>query len=205
MLDLEVQKEKFKNHVAIFTDYGNIKILDFKNPENNYYHIRFLFEEDYYRLHISGDLGQLIATNYNNMTFKKFTDFVNNKDYFMSKIDCHDRPIWYYDQNIAEKQLKEYFDDYSVFDSEEDIDERNNAIDDALNDILNCLDEDKGLSDEGFELFGKYIPDSYDVCVLAQDLGKTETGIIDLYLLAFRLATEQLDAANNSISKSKVK
>ena len=110
-----------------------------------------------------------------------------------------------HDQNIAEKQLKEYFDDYSVFDSEKDIDERNNAIDDALNDILNCLDEDMGLSDEGCELFGKYIPDSYDAYVLAQDLGKTDTGIIDLYLLAFRLATEQLDATNNPILQPKEK
>ena len=30
MIDLDKQKEHFKNHEAKFTDYGNIKILDFK-------------------------------------------------------------------------------------------------------------------------------------------------------------------------------
>lgn len=29
----ERAQKLFKNHVATFTDYGNIKILDFKNPE----------------------------------------------------------------------------------------------------------------------------------------------------------------------------
>ena len=57
MIDLVYQEEHFKNHVAKFTDYGNIKILDFKEPGRIDYRIRFLFEEDFYRLHISGDLG----------------------------------------------------------------------------------------------------------------------------------------------------
>ena len=38
--------ERFKNHKATFTDYGNIKILDFKKPGSIEYRIRFLFEED---------------------------------------------------------------------------------------------------------------------------------------------------------------
>ena len=78
MFNLEKQKEHFKNHIASFTDYGNIKILDFRNPESVEYRIRFLFEEDYCRLHISGDLGELIACNYNNMPYEGFADFVNN-------------------------------------------------------------------------------------------------------------------------------
>ena len=68
-MDLKKQKEHFKNHVATFTDYGNIKILDFKAPGRSDYRIRFLFEEDFYRLHISGDLGEMTASNYNNMTY----------------------------------------------------------------------------------------------------------------------------------------
>ena len=122
-MDIEKQKENFKNHVATFTDYGNIKIVDFKAPNTSNYRIRFLFEEDYYRLHISGDLGELIATNYNNMTYDKFSDFVNDIGYFEKKIDCHSRDIW------------EFVD----------------------------------------------------------DLGKKETGILELYMLAFKLAKEQLD------------
>lgn len=54
-MNLEKQKENFKNHRATFKDLGNIKILDFKKPNSTEYRIRFLFEEDYCRLHISGD------------------------------------------------------------------------------------------------------------------------------------------------------
>lgn len=61
MFDLERQKNNYKDHVATFTDYGNIKVLDFKKPGSSHYRIRFLFEEDYCRLHISGDLGKLIS------------------------------------------------------------------------------------------------------------------------------------------------
>ena len=80
-MNLEKQKEHFKNHIATFTDYGNIKILDFKAPNTSTYRIRFLFEEDYCRLHISGDLGELIASNYYNMTYEKFSDYVNDTGY----------------------------------------------------------------------------------------------------------------------------
>ena len=78
MLDLENQKARFKDHIATFTNYGNIKILDFKKPDSSEYRIRFMFEEDYCRLHITGDLGDLIASNYSNMTYDKFSDFFNN-------------------------------------------------------------------------------------------------------------------------------
>lgn len=44
MLDLETQKARFKDHIATFTDYGNIKILDFKKPYNSEYRIRFMFK-----------------------------------------------------------------------------------------------------------------------------------------------------------------
>lgn len=134
-MDLEKQKEHFKEHIATFTDYGNIKILDFKKPNSLEYRIRFLFEEDYCRLHISGDLGELIATNYNNMTYEKFSDFVNDVGYFEQKIDCHNRPIYTYDEELAREELLE--------------------------------------------------------------MAKKETGILELYMLAFKLAKEQLDSQLN--------
>ena len=104
-MNLEKQKERFKNHIATFTDYGNIKILDFKALNTSNYRIRFLFEEDYCRLHISGDLGELIASNYDNMTYEKFSDYVNNTSYFEEKIDCHNRAIYVYDEDKARAEL----------------------------------------------------------------------------------------------------
>lgn len=115
MFNLENQKEKFKNHKATFTNYGNIKILDFQEPGTSNYRIRFLFEEDYYRLHISGDLGELIASNYYNMVYEKFaSDYVNNIGYFKEKIDCHSRPIYSYCEEDAEADLREYLQEHNL-------------------------------------------------------------------------------------------
>ena len=196
MINLEKQKENFKNHVATLTDYGNIKIIDFKNPKSNEYRIRFLFEEDYYRLHISGDLGELIATNYCNMTFEKFSDFVNDVGYFEGKIDCHNRNIYYYDEEKAEQELlkiieeenlkEDILEDRSYCDNEED------AVEDFINDILSDFENDTGLGSDGRSKLSEYI-DEYEAYEISSDLGKEKTGILDLYMLAFKLAMEQLN------------
>lgn len=106
MIDTERAKKHFINHVATFTDYGNIKILDFQNPGHCEYRIRFLFEEDHYRLHISGDLGELTAFNFINMRYDTFSDFTDNPWYFEDKIQCHSRDLYVYDKDAAREELK---------------------------------------------------------------------------------------------------
>lgn len=192
-MDLKKQKEHFKEHIAIFTDYGNIKILDFKKPNSSEYRIRFLFEEDYCRLHISGDLGELIATNYNNMTYEGFSDFVNNVGYFEQKIYCHSRPIYTYDEEQARGELSKmakdndwllFSDKYSYEDDDEE--RLNNIIDDILYDF----DGDTGIGMKGYDELSDLEDDVFE---FARDLGKKETGILELYMLAFKLAKEQLN------------
>ena len=192
-MNLEKEKENFKNHIATFTDYGNIKILDFTNPNSSHYHIRFLFEEDYYRLHISGDLGELIATNYKNMTFNSFADFENNTGYFEEKVDCHNRAFYYYDEDIARQELKEKFKEYewlsytNKYDWKHDDEKRLEYI---LDDILSDFSDDTGLGSKGYEELNEFDSDCWE---WAHNLGKESTGILDLYMLAFKLAMEQLD------------
>lgn len=192
-MNLEREKEHFKNHIATFTDYGNIKILDFKRPNSSEYRIRFLFEEDYYRLHISGDLGELIATNYKNMTFEGFSDFVNNVDYFKEKIDCHNRDIYVYDEREARKELEEKIKEYELlgyeyrlagiwFDEEE-------KMESVLDDILTDFSDRTGIGSKGWDALYELDPNVYD---WASDIGKRDTGVLDLYMLAFKLAMEQI-------------
>ena len=93
-------------------DYGTIKVLDFKRPDSSYYQIRFLFEEDYCRLHIAGDLGSLTAANCTNMTYEKFAeDYAGNPGYFREKVECHNRPFFVFDENMVKASLKEYLDE----------------------------------------------------------------------------------------------
>ena len=194
-MNIEKEKENFKNHIATFTDYGNIKIVDFKEPGTSYYRIRFLFEEDYCRLHISGDLGELIATNYNNMTFDKFSDFVNNTGYFEQKIDCHSRDIYLYDEDLAKKQLYKMLEEYDMLEEIYNNDRYDFETDeDKLNEFYEYVFEDftdtKGIGSKGIDALGEKFEEPWD---FADDLGKKETGILELYMLAFKLAKEQLD------------
>ena len=194
MTDLELQKKRFVNHVAKFTDYGNIKIVDFKMPDSGEYRIRFLFEEDYCRLHISGDLGELIATNCNNMTFKGFSDFVNNIGYFKEKIDCHNRRIYTYDSRDAKKDLKELLEEWDMMEEvlqhdryEWETDE--DKLEEFYEGVLEDFSEDTGVGSKGYDALSEYFSDAWE---FVSDIGKRPTGILDVYMLAFKLATEQL-------------
>lgn len=196
MINLERQKKNFENHIATFTDYGNIKILDFKNPGSNNYRIRFLFEEDYYRLHISGDLGELIACNCSNMVFEKFEhDFSNNVGYFAEKIDCMSRSMYYYDEEQAKKDILEYIETNGDL---EEMRDGNVDIDFWINDVMEDFSQEFGIGSKGYDALSEYIFDAQE-CVA--DFGKISTGILDLYMLAFKLAIKQLkektDAHNN--------
>lgn len=193
MINLELQRKNFENHVATLQDLGNIKVLDFKNPNSSNYRIRFIFEEDYCRCHISGDLGELIATNYNNMTFEGFTDFIHNAGYFEEKIDCHSRRIYEWDEDKARDELKEYFQnceaieeiiENSIYDSEEE------AVEDFLDDVMVDFDTNSGLGSIGLEKLSDIFPDIY--YERPDRFGREETGILELYMLAFELATKQL-------------
>lgn len=194
MFDLERQKNYFKDHVATFTDYGNIKILDFKKPDSNHYRIRFLFEDDYCRLHISGDLGELIAVNYNNMTYDRFSDFVNDVGYFRGKIVCHSRALDYYDEDKAREEIVELLKEHESYEDTcsdyyfyGDSDEE--RITYFLDDVMAYFDEESGLSSTGYELLTEEDCSIYEG---VNDFGKEETGILDLYMLAFKLAQKQL-------------
>lgn len=195
MIDLEIQKKYFENHVATFTDYGNIKILDFKNPNSNEYRIRFLFEQDYCRLHISGDLGELDAANYNNMTFEGFKDFVNNIGYFNEKISCHDRRIYTYDEAEAKKDLKEILEEEEILDDilkhdRYDWETDEDKLDEFYDSVLEDFSDDTGVGSKGYDALSEYFNDVWE---FVGDIGKRPTGILDLYMLAFKLAMEQLN------------
>lgn len=183
----ELWKKIFENHVATFTDYGNIKVLDFKAPDTNIYRIRFLFEEDYCRLHISGDLGELIAANFDNMTFDKFSDYVNNINYFTEKILCHSRPIFKYDIEKAKEQLKELAEknDWSGY-----LCVGSDELDTVMDDILMGFNDEKGIGDKGYDSLVELEEDAYEI---VKNIGREETDILDIYMLAFKLAKKQLN------------
>lgn len=195
-MNIEEETKYFKNHVAKLTTYDNIKILDFQEPGSSRYRIRFLFEEDYCKLHITGDLGDLIASNYSNMTFEGFSDFIDDIGYFVPKICCCSRDIDVYYMDIAKKQIHEHLDEDIIerivdnYDYDPDSEEgRNEAINAFYDDVFEDFSSKHGIGVEGYKVLSEYIDDAYE---FASCIGHETSGIISLYMLAFKLAIKQL-------------
>lgn len=186
LINTEYYRKRFEKHVATYTDYGNIKIIDFANPASSEYRIRFLFEDDQYRLHISGDLGELIAKNAYNMTFQSFyQDFANNPGYFCEKVQCCSRPLYYYDESSAKEEVTKMLNDYCDF----TLSQRSEYIDE----IFAYFSETEGFSGSGSLALTEALDDKdLYCCEQIKKLSKRMTDIIPLYLFAFTLAYKQL-------------
>lgn len=195
-MDLEIQKEKFKDHVATFQDLGDIKILDFQRPGSCEYRIRFLFEEDHYRLHISGDLGELTAVNFDNMRYETFGDFVHNPGYFEGKICCMSRDRIEYDIDKAKKDLLEQLDWY---DWEKENEYSSWSLEERRDYEIDCILEDffsrTGLGSKAYDRLSDIDPDCWE---WISYIGRQSTGIIELYLYAFELAQKQLEETQDN-------
>jgi hypothetical protein len=188
---INLDADLFKDHVATFKDYGDIKILDFKKPESRCYHIRFTFDESQGYVHIDGDLGFLTAVRRGGMTYEGFTAYVNSPSYFEEKVVCHNRPFYEYDYDDARKEIKEYlkennYDPETTFDFED----KEELFDEKLDIIMTDFDDERGLSPEGWNELCEIVSDAWEV---AGDFGKKRTGIVELYLLAFSLAKAQIE------------
>lgn len=193
-MDLELQKEMFADHVATLRDYGDIKVLDFQKPGSNYYRIRFIFEEDHDRVHISGDLGELIAYNHAGLSFRRFIDYCyRHRVWFKSKVLCSSRPLKTYSQELAEKQLTEKLKDKLLFDKVSayfgDLDcEVVTAF--LVERALDDFSDDGGIGEDGEKLLSEIdFTGFWPIDEIGLEKGPD---IVDLYLLAFKLAFRQL-------------
>lgn len=193
-MNLELQKMEFADHVATLQDYGDIKVLDFQKPETNHYRIRFIFEEDHDRVHISGDLGELIAYNHAGLNFRDFIDCCyRHRVWFKSKVLCSSRPLQTYDRELAEKQLKEKLKDKQLFDEVlayfGDLDyEVVTAF--FVGEVLVDFSGGGGIGEDGKLLLSSI--DSTGFWPIDEIGLEKGPDIIDLYLLAFKLAYKQL-------------
>lgn len=193
-MDLELQKKMFADHVATLRDYGDIKIVDFQKPGSNYYRIRFIFEEDHDRVHISGDLGELIAYNHAGLSFRRFIDYCyRHRVWFKTKVLCSSRPLQTYNQELAEKQLTEKLKDKLLFDKVsayfDDLD-REVVTAFLVERALDDFSDDGGIGEDGEKMLSEIdFTGFWPIDEIGLEKGPD---IVDLYLLAFKLAFRQL-------------
>lgn len=189
----EYVEDHFKNHTAKLNNLGNIKILDFQEGNLFDHRIRFLFEEDYYRLHISGDLGELTACNYKNMTFEHFQDhFCENVGYFMEKVQCMSREMYLYSESEARKTLIEYLFDEEVGRRQEDLSDEERE---DLEEIMSFFLDDHGFNHSSIFQNTPYtlIDRNIDYWEWIGSCGRDYNPVIQIYLEAFKLAVSRLE------------
>lgn len=193
-MDLELQKEMFADHVATLKDYGDIKVLDFQKPGSNYYRIRFMFEEDHDRVHISGDLGELIAYNYAGLNFRNFIDYCRRECiFFKLRVKCSSNPLYTYDRELAEKQLLQKTKDNYTLDRIADyfdVCEPEDAVKSFIENVLDGFSDTEGICEIGERTLLNIDYSAFDPI---DEIGLEEgPDVFDVYLLAFKLAYRQL-------------
>ncbi len=193
-MDLELQKEMFADHIATLKDYGDIKVLDFQKPESNYYRIRFIFEEDHDRVHISGDLGELIAYSYAGLNFRNFIDWCRRDSiFFKLKVKCSSHPLYTYDRELAEKQLLQMTkDNYTLNRIADyfDVCEPEEAVEPFIEKVLDGFSDTDGICEIGERMLLNIDYSAFDPI---DEIGLEEgPDVFDVYLLAFKLAFRQL-------------
>lgn len=193
-MDLELQKEMFADHIATLRDYGDIKIVDFQKPESNYYRIRFIFEDDHDRVHISGDLGELIAYSYAGLNFRNFIDWCRRDSiFFKLKVKCSSHPLYTYDRELAEKQLLQMTKDNYTLDRIADyfdVCEPEDAVEPFIEKVLDGFSDTDGICEIGERTL---LNIDYSAFVPIDEIGLEEgPDVFDVYLMAFKLAYRQL-------------
>lgn len=110
------------------------------------------------------------------------------------KINCLSRNIYYYDKDKARQDLLNLINEYDLkeklgqiydWESEED------SINDIIDEILTDFDSNRGIGSKGYDVASEHISDFLED---AKYIGREETGILELYMLAFELATKQLES-----------
>lgn len=132
----EMRNYWFKDHKAKVTKNGDITILDWKNPNNCNYYVRYVL--DGYRMYISGDIGEAVFDLTWKATIDSFSDI--NLDYFLSKMSTSSNGKYIYDGKQAKRALLEWkhdiMNDYEFgndHEKEEFVETMENLMDAAVN------------------------------------------------------------------------
>lgn len=132
----------------------------------------------------------MIALNYINMCYEGFSDYAHNTSYFEEKVHCHDRPFYEFSYEEAKKELHERLKDYDVT-SENFWQTDEEYQEEIIDEILKDFDSDTGVGSKGYAILSEIDRDCWEYI---DNIGKVKTGILELYMLAFELAQEQLNS-----------
>ena len=179
----------FNKHIAKKIELDDITIIDYHSPEyKQMYNLRYIFDKKNSSLAITGDFGELVAVNFNNMgNWEDFyKDFTNNPGYFIEKIKASSRNLFVYDEDEAKKIILEYFFDNKRY---EDLDENDRYYFDELFEYFDDRHGFKHITDTVREFLSEQDSEYYETLEFA---GKKVSEIVLLYLDAYKRAYESI-------------
>ena len=102
--------------------------------------------------------------------------------------------IYTYDEAEAKKDLKEILEEEEILDDilkhdRYDWETDEDKLDEFYDSVLEDFSEDTGISSKGYDVLSGYLTDAWE---FVGNIGKQPTGILNLYMLAFKLAMQQL-------------
>lgn len=197
---IEMHEEKqirecwFKNHIASITQHGELTVLDWKNPANGHYHVRYVF--DGHRLYITGDIGEAVF----NLTWKadvhSFTDVTIS--YFMEKMSAFSDDRYDFSTDKAANRLEEWKGELLESGDYEDEAAREklcNTIDKLIQGVRSCNSEEKWAFQYVNGEFHEFISScDADYWEWIYHIGRAIPMRVRGYLIGLQMASNQLKA-----------
>lgn len=179
----------FNKHIAKKIELDDITIIDYYSPEyKRMYNLRYIFDKKNSSLAITGDFGELVAVNFNNMgNWEDFyKDFTNNPGYFIGKIKASSRNLFVYDVEEAKKIILEYFFENKRYEELDAIDQY--YFDELFENFNDCYGF-QHITDSVRRFLKEKDSEYYETL---ESAGKKVSEIVLLYLDAYKRAYESI-------------
>lgn len=195
-----IEKKWFENHVATVSETDCATILDWSAPGTNKYSVRYIFAGC--NLYVSGDIGDAMFNLTWRATIESFDDI--ELGYLLGKLSCHSRERWHFDEELAIKELNEWYED-ATYGVRGDKGEYLQELDSVKANVNGIIQEVSNHKEFELHLFNYYMDNTFDYIdsetfAMFSDFGKKLPNEFVAYLLGIKLAMSQLSEAKKGES-----
>lgn len=185
----EIRSDWFSDHVAEIEGEEGFQVIYWRKPGTYSFQTKYILSGN--NVFISGDIGEAVYTLTCAATLKNIKDF--GLSYFTGKLSafCEDR--YDFDEKLAKKELKEYWEEYNM-----------NKLEDGqeiYDGILSAIEESSSMESYHAWLMNVYQSTSADTdfieCVW--DFGKKVSHRIIGYWVGLQMVIEQLEGQNEEM------
>lgn len=197
IIEKEIREYWFKDHKAELIDMGEIQVLNWRNPNDNNYSVRYVF--DGYKLYISGDIGEAVFNLTWKATVHSFEDMYAG--YFLSKMSTCSNGKYEFDSCEAEQKIIEWKNKLLQDDEFESDDEKREEIIDTINEMIedmkSCNSEEQWAWEYVNEKYNDFISEyDQDYWEWMYEIGRVTPYHNYAFLIGLQMASKQLKNKN---------